>query len=426
MRPPLVSSRYSAALSLKFTTITFLTLGIFLPTAWATAPLPQCSPESFRFASIVIGQSATQPITLSNAGSAGVTIAAVNSSLPAFSVSGLTLPLTLSPGQSVTFNLVFTPTTTGWQSESVKLTSGSSATFFCVGVSGRGVANQYLNSSPASLGFGNVAVGSSATMPVTLTNTGWYYIELPQEQTSGTGFTVSGLNLPLYLAPKQSLTFNVMFSPQSVGPVTGLVDMTSAGVTIPLTGSGTSTGQLTMTPTALSYGNVDVGTTATQTVTMSATGTSVTVTSAASNNAEFALQGVTFPVTIPAGQSASFNVGFTPKASGTQSGSVSFATSAPNSPAIESASGVGITPQYNVGLSWNASSSPDINGYNIYRAAYSGSCGTFSKINSTLNAGTSYTDGTVNSGTSYCYTTTAVNSNNQESSYSSPAQVSIP
>jgi len=208
--------------------------------------------------------------------------------------------------------------------------------------------------------------------------------------------------------------------------VTGLVDMTSAGVTIPLTGSGTSTGQLTMTPTALSYGNVDVGTTATQTVTMSATGTSVTVTSAASNNAEFALQGVTFPVTIPAGQSASFNVGFTPKASGTQSGSVSFATSAPNSPAIESASGVGITPQYNVGLSWNASSSPDINGYNIYRAAYSGSCGTFSKINSTLNAGTSYTDGTVNSGTSYCYTTTAVNSNNQESSYSSPAQVSIP
>jgi fibronectin type 3 domain-containing protein len=71
-----------------------------------------------------------------------------------------------------------------------------------------------------------------------------------------------------------------------------------------------------------------------------------------------------------------------------------------------------------VALSWNASTSSDVSGYNLYRAVYTSSCGSFSKINSTLNASTVYTDAAVSNGTSYCYATTAVDSSNAESVYS--------
>lgn len=73
---------------------------------------------------------------------------------------------------------------------------------------------------------------------------------------------------------------------------------------------------------------------------------------------------------------------------------------------------------HTVNLSWNASTSAGITGYNIYRAVYSNSCGDFARINSALNTSTQYTDTGVTGGTSYCYATTAVNASNQESGYS--------
>jgi fibronectin type 3 domain-containing protein len=71
-----------------------------------------------------------------------------------------------------------------------------------------------------------------------------------------------------------------------------------------------------------------------------------------------------------------------------------------------------------VNLSWNASTSSDITGYNIYRAGYTTSCGSFSKVNGALNTGTLYTDSTVANGSAYCYATTAVDTSRVESAYS--------
>ena len=71
-----------------------------------------------------------------------------------------------------------------------------------------------------------------------------------------------------------------------------------------------------------------------------------------------------------------------------------------------------------VALSWNASTSPNIVGYNVYRAPYTTSCGAFAKLNPMLNTGTLYTDTTVANGNNYCYATTAVNTSNEESGYS--------
>jgi len=165
---------------------------------------------------------------------------------------------------------------------------------------------------------------------------------------------------------------------------------------------------------------VPVGTTQTLPITMSAVGASVTVSSAGSSSSQFVLNGASFPLTIVAGQRVSFNVAFTPKSSGTVSGSLSFTSNASSSGTLESLTGIGTAngtaAQYSVNLSWNASS--DVMGYNIYRST--AASGTYSKINSSVNSNTAYTDSTVISGQTYYYAATSVNSSGQESSLSTP------
>ena len=83
---------------------------------------------------------------------------------------------------------------------------------------------------------------------------------------------------------------------------------------------------------------------------------------------------------------------------------------------VQTQNGTG-TP-HAVNLSWNASASSNVSGYNIYRAVYVSTCGTFAKLNPELDTNTSYTDSTVTDGDAYCYATTAVNASNVESGFS--------
>ena len=79
---------------------------------------------------------------------------------------------------------------------------------------------------------------------------------------------------------------------------------------------------------------------------------------------------------------------------------------------------------HSVTLTWAASASSNVAGYNLYREALP--TGTYIKLNSGLIGGTTYTDANVTAGQSYDYVATAVDSNNNESTYSSGAQVTIP
>ncbi|MFZ0277074.1 MAG: fibronectin type III domain-containing protein [Candidatus Sulfotelmatobacter sp.] len=100
-----------------------------------------------------------------------------------------------------------------------------------------------------------------------------------------------------------------------------------------------------------------------------------------------------------------------------------------SSSTTEAPTGPGTTPQstHTVTLSWTASTSSDVSGYNIYRATYTDSCGSFSQINDMLNASTLYTDSEVTDGASYCYAATTVSTRNEESGYSNIAvDVQIP
>ncbi len=389
------------------------------------------NPTNESFGNIRVGSQHSQLVTLTNNGASNVTISNASVSGPGFQFSGLTTPLTLNASKSTTFTVTFAPQTAGTAIGSVTITSDASNPTLSIPLSGTGVAVAgALGSNPTSLGFGSIHVGSTQTLSETVTNTGGSSVTISLVGASGAGFGVSGISTPVTLAAGQSATFSGTFTPQSPGTVSGNITISSnaSTLTIPLSGTGNATaGQLTATPTTLNLGNVVVGTSGTASGSFNASGASVTVTAAGTNNAQFTVSGLSLPVTIPTGQSVPFTITFSPQTAVTVNATLTVTSNASPSSTTESLTGTGTpAPVHSVNLSWAASTSTNISGYNVYRAVYVSSCGSYSKINSLLNTGTIYTDSSVTDGVTYCYATTAVDSIGTESSYSNVAQAVIP
>ena len=81
------------------------------------------------------------------------------------------------------------------------------------------------------------------------------------------------------------------------------------------------------------------------------------------------------------------------------------------------------TANHVVDLSWKASTSSDVAGYNVYRGP-DGS--TWTKINPSVIASTLYDDSTVANGSTYYYATTAVDVEGRESSKSAAVKAVVP
>jgi hypothetical protein len=277
--------------------------------------------------------------------------------------------------------------------------------------------------------FGSVQVGQSKTQLETLTNNATNGLVVYSSTMTGSGFTVSGLSLPLSIAAGQSYTFSLTFTPQTSGATTGTLALSShngrAKLSIPLTGNATANGTLTVSPATLSFGNVTVGTGKALQGSLGASGTSVQVSSGTVSTSEFTISGITFPVTVAAGSSVPFTMTFAPQASGTATATASFASDASNSPTSQSLSGTGVAaPQHDVTLQWSPSNSQDVVGYNVYRGATTG--GPYTKLNAALDASTAYDDASVAGGQTYYYVTTAVDNTGLESTYSNQVTAVIP
>ena len=203
------------------------------------------------------------------------------------------------------------------------------------------------------------------------------------------------------------------------------------------------TERLIFTPVNLGFGSVNTGEQKVQTVTMTNAGNrEITLLQAIGLGTDFSLSGLDFPLSLASGESFTFSVAFAPQAVGQSSGSISFISarsgvsnqihmtgsatvSAAKALVRESLNSVGITAHgYSVDLSWHASTSKHVIGYNIYRGIKAG--GPYRKINSELVTATVYTDNSVVDGKTYYYATTAVNSHDQESAYSKQAWAKIP
>jgi len=115
-------------------------------------------------------------------------------------------------------------------------------------------------------------------------------------------------------------------------------------------------------------------------------------------------------------------VTFTPSASGPRTGTLSIADNASGSP--QAASFVG-TGSQDVILSWGASPTSAVVGYNVYRGTTSGGESS-TALNPTPINGTTFVDENVTPGTTYYYVVKSIGSNDQLSGPSNEAEASVP
>jgi len=188
-----------------------------------------------------------------------------------------------------------------------------------------------VSASPTSIDFGSVAVNLEAyTTHVILTNNG----------TSGaklTGLTFSEPQFGLYtglpaqtLSPHQSVTFAFVFLATQPGSYSATITFNFQAippVTVQASATAfTTTAVATLSPTSLNFGTVNLGSTSTQpiTVTNSAPPGSDTLTlvSPVAYYQPYAVTGPVTPLNLTPGQSATFQVTFSPLLVGSTTGAV--------------------------------------------------------------------------------------------------------
>jgi hypothetical protein len=285
----------------------------------------------------------------------------------------------------------------------------------------------FLTIAPSTIYFGRTQTGTTQEKTVNLTNTGTSSLTITSVSVGNSEFSYSGLTLPVTLSAGETISFTASFYAQQVGYVASSLTFTSDASNSPTAllvhGTGTNLGALAANPASLAFGAVPVGSSSSLSETITNTGnTTLVITQTTGANLPFSYSGISLPITLDAGSSVTFTVKFAPTTTGSFSGNLNLFAATCSVTVPLTGSGTA-PPVYSVGLTWDAPSG-DIVGYNVYRGTTSG--GPYSKLNSTTDTGTSYTDASVQYDTTYYYVTTSVGQDGDESAYSNQTIAVIP
>ena len=312
-------------------------------------PIASVSPASLTFTNQAAGtNSASKSVTLTNSGSGALTIASIAASGDFSQTNNCTGSLAAS--SNCTVNVTFSPSIAGSISGALTFSDNATSSPQLVKLTGTGIAP--LSFSPTSLTLPSVAVGSTSSASVTVTNKQSTAISLSPAASSD--YSITGGTCGASLGANSSCTITVTFAPQYKGSIKGALAVTTNGAFSPqivgLTGTATGgpTLPLSFSPASLTFASTGVGATAaakTITVTNKSTGT-ITINSLAASANFSAVGSGTTPCGGALAKSAkcTLSVTFTPSNTGSIKGAVAIATSGAGSPQIVGVSGTGAIP----------------------------------------------------------------------------------
>jgi hypothetical protein len=313
------------------------------------SPAVTLSTTNLAFGSQGIGSnSAAQPVVLTNAGSAVLSISSIaitGANANQYSQTN-NCPASLNSGSSCTINVTFSPTVVGTMTANLSITDNAAGSPQLVSLLGTSVSAS-VTLSPSALTFGSQTVGTtSPSQAVTLTNMGTTALSITSI-TASTNFGQTN-TCGTTVAAGAACTITVTFTPTITGTLSGTIsiadNITGSPQSVSLTGTGTSAPGVSVSPTSLSYGNQGVDTTsAVKTVTLSNTGSGpLTITSVATTGNYS--QTNNCGTSVNAGASCTISVSFTPVIAGTNSGTVVVNDNATGSPQTATLTGTGTTP----------------------------------------------------------------------------------
>jgi len=182
--------------------------------------------------------------------------------------------------------------------------------------------------------YGNVLVGKSRTLPITLTNWGQSPMTIEEVATSGDFSYVAGGTCGKTLMPRQACTENVRFTPQATGPLLGNVTITDTDPSSPqvvkLIGTGTFLDLPVLYP-GLTYSLTNLGSKAQQQVQLTNTGPNAVTISQIQVIGDFS-ETDNCGTGLNPGSSCQIEVTYTPTATGVRRGNLVIWDSDPGSP----------------------------------------------------------------------------------------------
>src|SRR6202162_4610678 len=224
----------------SFPLVSGLLCCLALAPAWAQKL--HCEPCWHAFGNVQIGSSSSYSFLLSNTGSETLKITSKSKQGSEFSFGTFPLPVNLQPGASVDLPVIFKPTAKGYSTGVLELVSNAKDSMLRMNVMGFGevTVNPKLGVSPATLNFGNVTVGSSASLEATLTASN-AAVTISSDGSTSSEFLLA-LNLPVTIPAGQSIQVTVQFKPNASGTASGKAGFISNASDSPtvelLTGTG--------------------------------------------------------------------------------------------------------------------------------------------------------------------------------------------
>jgi hypothetical protein len=330
-------------------------------TGVALAPVIGLSPTTLSFSQAVNTTSVAQSVTLSNTGSAPLSIGALSLGGAQATEFQLAAGTTCAAGSSVAangsclINVAFTPTATGARSASLSITHNAAASPSVIALGGTGTATAQpaISLNTSTLTFGAQTLGStSAGQSVLVTNSGAAALNLSAltlNGTAATDFTRGGSCSPTSaLAPGLTCTVTFTFTPGAVGARTATLSLASnaangsAVLSLAGTGAAVATPGIVVAPGALAFGNQTVATTsAARSVTLTNNGSGALAITSVTASAGFAVTH-NCGASVAAGASCTLSVTFAPTATGVIAGNVTIVSNAAGSPTQVGLSGTGV------------------------------------------------------------------------------------
>jgi Abnormal spindle-like microcephaly-assoc'd, ASPM-SPD-2-Hydin len=198
------------------------------------------TPSAVNFGSVNVGQSSKQTITIANHASSTAALTGNVGTLSApFSVVSGGGAFNLSPGQSVTVTVQFSPTVAGPASASFPITHNAthqtSPTNLSLG--GTGVNIPVISVTPTSNDYGKVKVKGTKSASFVVKNIGAADLSISGSKLTGTDasmFSITSGSGSETISPGKSLTIKVAFKPTSAGSKSAMLEITSSDPVTPI------------------------------------------------------------------------------------------------------------------------------------------------------------------------------------------------
>ncbi|HET6967626.1 MAG TPA: peroxidase family protein, partial [Ornithinibacter sp.] len=208
--------------------------------------------------------------------------------------------------------------------------------------------------STTSLAFGLRDTGTTATLPVVVTNSGTADLTVSGATVTpaGTAFSVSNNGCTAPVAPAGTCTITVAFAPTATGTQTATLEIAHDGAGSPATVSLTGEGQtpvvvvrpVLVAPATVDFGRRAVGSVRTQSVRVTNNGPGTVTFSGVTTSGPFTATLGNCPVapaTLAVGRSCNLSVSFRPTQVGPVTGSLTVTSNAVGSPQLVNLTGIG-------------------------------------------------------------------------------------